>query len=177
MSGGANDLDLKGNEQILWMGKPLLKPFIFSPYAKIIAGFLLLYIWTVVLVGYLAVNYGEEFPKFYVYFILAAGFLPGFAALFLLYKKIEHKNLRYAVTDNRVIIESGLFVKKTLTIELDTILRCRIYSTFVDNMYGSGSIMLDAGELDKRKRDVYHALYSIPNVLTVSKLLECEILG
>ena len=113
----------------------------------------------------------EEYSIWYSIFLWTVGFLPSLLTLVPVYKKYEHKNVSYTITNNRIIIISGLIFKKVKSINLDSIIFCRLYYNFFDSRLNSGSIEFFEGRFTSSNKKIYSRLYSIEDASKVFNII------
>ncbi|MDB5154090.1 MAG: hypothetical protein JWR54_2841 [Mucilaginibacter sp.] len=110
------------------------KRFIFIPFSLIWQGMLV--------IGLVAVSRGDvPWPAVIVFTpFLAAGFYVTIGRIILDSKR--RANIIYGITDNRIIIRSGIFSKTTNSLNIKTILDISI----TEKPDGSGTFMLDRSD-------------------------------
>lgn len=138
---------LNPDEKIIWQGRPQFRPFILG---------ILLSGGTVFAVLWIAVI------SFMMFTILTQGPTPWFVKLFFtpfvlfglyllfipLYAWLVYKYIHYAITDKRVIFQSGLVGRDFGFIDFDKIDSATVAVDVIDKLFGknSGSLMIAANQ-------------------------------
>jgi len=134
---------LKSNERVLWSGKPVKNAFIATGLVPIPFGLVFLI-----------------FSLFWVFSAYSAG-APGFFTLFGLpfvligigltfgpsiWQLLRYRNTEYAITNQRVITQTGAIGLDTRFVDFDKIQEVYVKIGFSDKLFGTGSVyVLTAG--------------------------------
>lgn len=133
------------NEKILWEGKPEKAPYIIGALFGAIPLFIFGFAFAAIPVFMAVTAKGSAFrymiflmPHFWIG--LAVMFGPIFSALF------SYSRIAYAITDRRVLIESGIFNRSIKTIDMDQISNATVNTSLVDDWFGrnTGTVALSA---------------------------------
>lgn len=150
------DKVLDSNEKVLWEGKPIFLPYFFGGVivAYIIYLVLGIFLFPFLLIPLLFLLFGIIFAStFSIWFLLFIPllliviifliFLPGF------YIGLVHKNLYYAITDKRAIIQGGLIGRDFKFIDFDKIANADVDVGVFDKMFNknTGSIVIMSASL------------------------------
>jgi hypothetical protein len=134
------------NEKILWEGKPESGPYIVGGILGSIpvAIFGLFFAGLVVVIAFQGRHTPMNWaiflmPHFWIGLMMIFG--PTFSTLF------SYSRIAYAITDRRVLIESGIFVRNIQTIDIDQISNATVNTSMVDEWFGgtTGTVMLSGG--------------------------------
>lgn len=132
---------LRSNEGVLWTGKPMKRPFVlpvlgFVPFALF---FLMVFLFI------LYAGNSENFVG--PYLLIPIAFSSGFIFIPLIWQILRARNTEYAITDQRVIIQSGAVGRNIRLIDLGKIQETSVKVGLVDRWFGTGSILiLTAGQ-------------------------------
>lgn len=136
-----NEFDkiLDKNEKILWEGKPEFLPFVFNMnLGVLILGIIL------VMSGLVVIFYGLFLGE-YLYFI-APQFWLGLVIIFspMVYRIFLLRHTHYAITNKRVIIQTGIIGRDFGFVDFDQITSAIVNIGFIDKTLGkdSGTIII-----------------------------------
>ncbi len=177
------DRILDPNEQVLWEGKPALWPYVLTGS---LPSFLFGIVWFLFLSPFLSAGLflnvaGEGMVTASVNLFLLPFVLIGLFLLFgiPLLKILGYKNLYYAITGKRIIIQSGIIGRDFSYVDFDQIASTEVQVGFWDKTIGggSGSIAFFAqgvGEHDRRGNFTAtpHTLANIANPYDVFKFFK-----
>lgn len=127
---------LNADERVLWQGKPVFFPYYMS---KGISVTLFGLFWT----GIIIVGFGGHFPQslmIYLFLLIGIGMIilpPILAAL-------SYLNLYFAVTDKRIIIQSGIIGRDFKFLDFDQITDANVDVNIIDKMFGTGTINISS---------------------------------
>lgn len=133
---------LKSNERVLWSGKPVKAAFIATglvaiPFGLIFLGFSLFWIWG-------AASAGAGFFAFFGLPFVLIGFGVTFGPT--IWQLLRYRNTEYAITDQRVITQTGAIGLDTRFVDFDKIQEVYVKIGFADKLFGAGSVyVLTAG--------------------------------
>jgi hypothetical protein len=121
------------DEDILWQGRPALLPFFATTLLSLLVGIPLLS-----LVFLPATTTGT--PVMTGYLLLAPFLLLGltFAVAFPLYRILRYLHTRYAITDKRVVLESGIIERESEMVDFDQIAGASVEVSLTDIFLGLG---------------------------------------
>lgn len=131
---------LRQDEKILWSGKPEIIPFIFSRYAGLsLFGFIWL-IFILLMITSMPITSAQPFPfMFFIAFFILFGLCIALAPL--LVEILRYRNTEYAITNQRIIAQTGVIGLDTRFVELDKIQEVYVTVGLLDKIYGTGSII------------------------------------
>lgn len=137
-------VESKGDEKILWEGKPDKKSYVLGRIVKMMPIALIWLVFDGFFIG-MMFTFSDDFPT-YVYFILAAFFLIHLTPVWLWIASIvtafkKRKNTEYAFTDKRVIIKTGFFPKFE-SIYYSDIASVHLHVGIIDRMFKVGDVVL-----------------------------------
>lgn len=135
---------LHPNEKILWRGKPVFKSFILAGYNIGLFFFGLVFIafsLTFFFISGQALG-GAPFPfNIFPLIFLFAGFAIAFGTP--ISSVLAHRNTEYAITNQRLIIQTGALSLKTRFIDFEKIQEVNIKIGLIDKIFGTGGIYAD----------------------------------
>jgi uncharacterized membrane protein YdbT with pleckstrin-like domain len=106
--------------------------------------------------------------------ILAPFFLIGiFAMLWPVFRLLEHGNVQYAITESRIVIQGGLFVRRINTVPIENIRTLEVAAGFLGRFQGVGAVKISAGEVEdaRSRRYVFRGIRNPEQVaMTIEKL-------
>jgi uncharacterized membrane protein YdbT with pleckstrin-like domain len=159
---------LKKDEKLIWSGKPAKAPFLVG--GLVVSAFGLLWLSFSIFAMSMAVSSGD----------------PGFATLFLLFfvligfgltlgppitQIFRYRNTKYVITDQRLITQTGAIGLDTRFIELDKIQEVHVNVSFIDKVFGTGTlIVVTAGFVFRGL--TYPAIVALREPYAVQKLLQ-----
>jgi len=175
------DKVIEAGEEVVWEGKPKFAPFLASSFlGTIVVGFIVVFFvlpFTMsLLVGAVAFGGvtggaaggaaagGFALLGFVVVLVACAVmcFLP------VIYTALVYKNMYYAITNRRVIIQRGLIGRDFAIVDFDQIHNAEVNVGVFDKMFGgnSGTLMLWAGRTQSAgKRGVVEVPDALQNVM------------
>jgi membrane protein YdbS with pleckstrin-like domain len=168
---------LQPDEKVLWSGKPVLIPFIFSGLIVIpVIGIVWLIFATFFVLSALSMG-ANIFPfVFFSLFVLLMGL--GIIMGPLLVELLRYKNTEYMITDQRIIAQTGAIGIDTRFVELNKIQEVYVTVGWLDKLYGTGSIVaVTAGFVPVGAPSPYNplvrpALKAVSQPYEVQKLLQ-----
>ncbi|MEM3153686.1 MAG: PH domain-containing protein [Candidatus Bathyarchaeia archaeon] len=129
---------LRQDENILWSGKPEVIPFIFSGYAGFsLFGVIWLIFILIMILSMPVAGAPSTFLFFAVFFILFGLCL---AIGPLVAELLRYRNTEYAITNQRLIAQTGVIGLDTRFVELNKIQEVYVTVGLLDKIYGTGSI-------------------------------------
>jgi len=159
---------LKEDEKIVWSGKPAKAPFIIG--GLVVSAFGLIWLTFSMVAMSLAFSSGN--PGFVTLFLLLfvlIGFGITLGPPITLISK--YRNTRYVITDQRLITQTGAVGLDTRFIELDKIQEVHVNVSFVDKIFGTGTlIVITAGFVFKGL--TLPALVALREPYAVQKMLQ-----
>lgn len=132
------DKVLGHQESVLWEGKPQFLPYFISSFIVAAFGLIFLVVGAIPLVE--GIRQGEwvllAFPHFWVGVALVFG-VP-------LYTYLAYKHIHYAITDKRIIFQSGLIGRDFKMVDFDKMTNAEVNVGILDKLFGknSGSILI-----------------------------------
>ncbi|MEM1552436.1 MAG: PH domain-containing protein [Candidatus Bathyarchaeia archaeon] len=172
---------LRQDEKILWSGKPEIVPFIFSGYAGFsLFGFVWLIFVLIMIMSVPVTGAPSPFMFFAAFFILF-----GLCIIIgpLTAELLRYKNTEYAITNQRLIAQTGVIGLDTRFVELDKIQEVYVTVGLLDKIYGTGSIIavtagyVPVGTPSPHGVLVRPAFRAIKNPYEVQRLLQEAIRG
>ncbi|MDO8538705.1 MAG: PH domain-containing protein [archaeon] len=117
------DKILNEDEQVLWEGKPVFLPYFLSSFFGLIV--IAIFFFIIPFFG----------------FIFAIIIILGLAYSFLVYE-----NIHYAITDKRVIFQSGLIGRDFQTVDFDQVTNAEVNVDIFDKIFGgnTGSVLVQS---------------------------------
>lgn len=155
------DKVLDPKEQVFWEGGPSFWPFVLQLTVFALFGipFMVAGGW-VLLMGLLSGN---------LLFFVMPHFWVGFGFVFgiPLYRILVHQHTYYAVTDKRVLIQTGLIGRDFKIVEYDQVTNAEVNVGIADKLFGNdtGSILISTpGTFAYGKHGARPAPYSLSNI-------------
>ena len=141
---------LHSDENILWQGKPVFKSFVFAGHNIALFFFGLIFMAFALFPLLLMMQSGA--PLFIFNLFPLIFFFVGFAIAFgnPILSMLAHKNTEYAITNQRLIIQTGSLGLKTRFIDFEKIQEVNIKIGLMDKIFGTGGIYADTGSLASR---------------------------
>jgi membrane protein YdbS with pleckstrin-like domain len=172
--GSMRELDkvIEAGEEVVWEGRPKFAPFLGSSFVgTIVMGFIVVFFVMPFafsfMVGAFAIG-GAGAGGFALLGLLLV-VLGGIALCLLpvLYTALVYKNMHYAITNRRVIIQRGLIGRDFAIVDFDKIHNAEVNVGVLDKLFGgnSGSIMLWAGRTVSGKHGVREVPDTLQNIL------------
>jgi len=127
---------LNPDEKVLWSGNPKKAPFLFS--------FALLGLFFGAIIYFSGLSYSISKPEYYILFSFLA--ILAFALFFFvgyLYYRVTY----YAITDRRVILQSGIFGRSYKSIDFDKIQNVSVVIGLFNYIFRTGTIKIFSGEI------------------------------
>ncbi len=139
------DKVLDGNEKVFWDGKPKFWPFMFgSSILTTIFGL----IWVVILIPFILISsfsIAQDGLAGWGFFLLTP-FLVGIVLVFGIpaCQLLVYKNIHYAITNKRVLLQKGLVGRDFEMVDFDQITNAEVNIGLFDKLIGgsSGSILI-----------------------------------
>jgi membrane protein YdbS with pleckstrin-like domain len=135
------------NEEILYAGKPLFLPFLFPSFWLLAA--VLIY---AIVIGSLYLDHYHHQPRLiweYLSGSLWIQLVPiGLGLGWTVWKWLSYPNTRYAFSDKRVMIRSGVWGIDYKTINYDKIRNISVKVNPLENRLGAGTVLFFSGEID-----------------------------
>ncbi len=157
------DKVLDKKEKVLWEGKPSFWPF-FLGRSSAVALFSLF--WLVITSVFMIF----AFPFIGWYVFLIPHFWVGFLLFFgpLLYNGLVHKNIYYAITDKRILLQKGIIGRDFELVDFDQISNAEVNVGVVDKLFGggkTGSILLATpGSMTYTRQGPVQRPYMLSNI-------------
>jgi len=130
---------LRSNEKILWQGKPVLIPFILGGYHNIPIIFGLFFIAAILFTFIIPMaSYGPHFNI--MLFVLIPFFIVFAFAFDTIILFLSYKNTEYAITNQRLITQTGAIGLDTRYVDLEKIQEVNVNIGFIDKLFGTGNI-------------------------------------
>lgn len=163
-------IKLLPNEEILWQGRPLFKPYILLA-AKRAMSFLYFSIF-VGIVEYVYSIVQQRNPQAILIYILPGiGFIIGIAVI--IDKMICYKKIAYYITNQRVIIKTGDLEACIIRIPKKYIFFIDMKTSNAEQKYHAGTILIHLGEeyeIDNKMEKLFYKLESVRNPSVILKL-------
>lgn len=159
---------LKKDEKVIWSGKPAKAPFIVG--GLVVSAFGLLWLSISIFAMSMAVSSGD--PGFVTLFLLLF-VLIGFGLTLgpPITQILRYGNTKYVITDQRLITQTGAIGLDTRFIELDKIQEVHVNVSFIDKIFGTGTlIVVTAGFVFRGL--TYPAIIALREPYAVQKLLQ-----
>lgn len=144
---------LAAGEAILWRGKPKKSAFIASRCLTLMP---IAVIWLVLDLGFLLNMAGGSGMDFFLIPFFALHLMPVWVWLgSTLTAGKRWKNTMYYVTNRRIIIQSGFLAVNEKSLFYKDMANAQLRFGLFDKLFGTGSILLDNGYFDYRRRRNY----------------------
>ena len=136
---------LHPNEKILWQGKPVFKAFVFAGHNIGLFIFGLVFMAFPLFFFFLTIQSGAPAPPLIFNLFPLLFVLIGFGIAFgtPISSILAYGNTEYAITNQRLIIQTGALSLKTRFIEFEKIQEVNIKIGLFDKLFGSGGIYAD----------------------------------
>jgi uncharacterized membrane protein YdbT with pleckstrin-like domain len=156
---------------VLWMGRPLFKPYLINHIFGYKSTIQILLIGLVIsLFSSLWDNKIFDWSNFLSFIIILC-----IAGIFqLLVKIIGYRNTKYWITNDAVYIQTGVIKSTVISIQKNTILFINVKKSDAEEKLGAGTIIIDDGEIKKKELEeykVYKNLIAIKNPEVALRLL------
>ena len=154
------------DEHVLWEGRPAVLPFFASSLLSVLLGIPLF----VGILRSLAGNPPGPSTRVFAVLFLGPFLLVGLvlAVGFPLYRLLVYLNLSYAITNKRVLLQSGIIAKDIVMLDFDQTSNASVEIGFLDVFLGfgqSGSLLLTTrGSLGSDETDPGHAMYVLAHI-------------
>lgn len=152
---------LRENEKVLWTGKPEGLPYATNE----LVSFFKSVVWAAVVWAiFIVISKVAEAEISWGMMHLIAAIIIVPALITFLKKLIEFKNIHYCVTDNRILIQTGVFNTTIKSIESEKINFTNINSNFLDKIFNVGTLLFYSGEVknnDDKVEKVFDKFESI----------------
>ncbi len=133
---------LSSDEKVLWQGKPVLKPFIFSTnlYPIAVGLFFIIFVFGFFVLPLASSGAPLEFLLFSLPIMLI-----GIAFAFgpTLWSLLAYKNTEYLITDRRILIQTGAVGIDLRIIDLEKIQEVNVRIGFIDRLSNTGNIFAE----------------------------------
>jgi len=159
---------LEKDEKLIWSGKPAKAPFLVG--GLVVSAFGLVWLSLSIFAMSMAVSSGD--PGFVTLFLLLF-VLIGFGLTFgpPISQIFRYRNTKYVITDQRLITQTGAIGLDTRFIELDKIQEVHVNVSFIDKIFGTGTlIVVTAGFVFRGL--TYPAIIALREPYAVQKLLQ-----
>ncbi len=129
------------DEEIIWTGKPIFIPFIFSGLGAALFTLAFGIIWVLMIFT----MYGKEGDNFNPFFWIF-GLFPLLQGLYVfLNKLLSYSNTAYGYSDKRVMMRTGFIGTDFKTIDYDKISDIEVTVNIIERMYNVGTIRFFSG--------------------------------
>lgn len=88
-----------------------------------------------------------------------------------MYRYLATTNSRYTLTDQRLLVQTGIFVKKIESVELYRVKDLSVSSTLLQTMFGRGRITLQSTDTTSPTL----LINAVPNAASVSQLIRNQV--
>ena len=169
---------LHQDEKILWSGKPVLIPFVFSAGYVLFSILGLVWLVFAFFILFSMASLAAPFPPIMLFGLFLT--LTGISIVLgpFLVELLRYKNTEYAITNQRLITQTGIIGLDTRFVELDKIQEVYVTVSFLDKIYETGSIIaVTAGYVPVGTASPYGvvvrpAFKAVKNPYEVQKLLQ-----
>lgn len=166
----AEDQQSQFDDVIIWIGKPLFKPYALHHILKI-EDTIRFFVISIILFLLFSVFGGTIYNwKSLLIFILV---VIGTHIIGISFKILNYKKIKYWITKEHLYIQNGLSRSPTI-IEKKKIIFINTEISGIDKKYDTATVLIDTGEIkteDTGKHKVYHRLESIENHTEVLRYL------
>lgn len=134
---------LHSDENIIWQGKPVFKAFVFGGHSIVLFVFGLIFMATPTFMLLMTLQSGA--PLFIFSLIPLIFVIVGFGIAFgsPISSALAHRNTEYAITNKRLIIQTGAIGLKTRFIDFEKIQEVSIKVGLMDKIFRTGGIYAD----------------------------------
>ena len=134
---------LHSDENIIWQGKPVFKAFVFAGHNIALFVFGLIFMSFPLIFFLITLQSGA--PLFIFNLIPLLFIFVGFGIFFgtPISSAFAHRNTEYAITNKRLIIQTGAIGLKTRFIDFEKIQEVNIKVGLMDKIFGTGGIYAD----------------------------------
>lgn len=144
---------LAAGEAILWRGKPKKSAFIASRSLTLMP---IAVVWLILDLGFISNMFGVGGMNFFLIPFFALHLMPVWIWLgSTLTAGKRWKNTMYYVTNRRIIIQSGFLAVNEKSLFYKDMGNAQLHIGLMDKLCGTGSIVLDNGYYDYRRRRNY----------------------
>ncbi|MEM3700746.1 MAG: PH domain-containing protein [Candidatus Bathyarchaeia archaeon] len=168
---------LQPDEKVLWSGKPVFIPFIFSGLIVVpVIGI----VWLIFAMFFVLSAISMRAPMFpfilFSLFVILMGLGIILGPVFVEF--LRYRNTEYMITNQRIIAQTGAIGIDTRFVELNRIQEVYVTVSWLDKIYGTGSIVaVTAGYVPVGVPSPYNplvrpALKAISNPYEVQRLLQ-----
>ena len=156
------------NENIYWAGRPHYIPYLITGVPFLLFGLA----WGAMdYFGFIR-NMPRSMDGFAIPFFALHLFPFWGSILYLLSLLISYRNVAYAVTDQRLIIRSGVFGINYKTVDLDKIASMEVSVGPIEAMVGAGSILANAGRTTSRGAVIFDRFTAVDEPYEVFKQIK-----
>lgn len=145
---------LEDDEKIMWKGKPTRSrfPWQFLAFIPLLLGVLAVFV--IIDVGWSpsAIIFSLIVPSFFIFFVAIIGFA------FM-------KNTEYAITNKRVIILRGAFIKLETSVEFGEIEDVHVKVSLVDKIFRTGGVIVTAGGFNALSLSAFREPHKIERLI------------
>lgn len=144
---------LAAGEAILWRGKPKKSAFIASRSLTLMP---IAVVWLILDLGFISNMFGVGGMNYFLIPFFALHLMPVWIWLgSTLTAGKRWKNTMYYVTNRRIIIQSGFLAVNEKSLFYKDMANAQLRIGLMDKLFGTGSILLDNGYYDYRRRRNY----------------------
>ena len=144
---------LAAGEAILWRGKPKKSAFIASRSLTLMP---IAVVWLILDLGFISNMFGVGGMNYFLIPFFALHLMPVWIWLgSTLTAGKRWKNTMYYVTNRRIIIQSGFLAVNEKSLFYKDMANAQLRVGLFDKLFGTGSILLDNGYFDYRRRRNY----------------------
>src|SRR3989338_686725 len=152
---------LDSNEEVFWEGKPKFLPFFFSGLAGSLFG--LVFLFGGALVLFEGIRTSNALLVLFPHFWVGVAFVFGVP----LYKALVYKHTYYAITNKRVLLQTGLIGRDFEIVDFDQVTNAEVNVGAVDTLLGNGSgsiLLFTAGSLTYTRQGPVQKPYTLSNI-------------
>lgn len=131
---------LEKNEEIVYETKPEYKPYIFSAIIK-----------TIIAIPFIGIFILHEFPKFFSLFVSILFGVFFWIIIFtvgIILANMAYARTHYAITNKRVIIQTGIIGRDFKSIDLDKIQNSSVDVGIIGVIFKVGNVQIFTGEME-----------------------------
>src|SRR5690349_21453666 len=159
------------DEEILWTGKPVFVPYIFSGLGYGLYILVFGIVWVLVDVNTKHENAEGIFKYFWLF-----GLIPLFQGLYIFLNKVlGYSNTVYAYSNKRVMMRTGFIGTDFKTIDYDKISDIEVTVNVIERFYNVGTIRFFSGRTktdEGNTTKLYDHWTAIPNPYEVFKMVK-----
>ena len=161
------------DEQILWIGEPVLLPFLATGIPFLIFG-LLWGAFDYFFIMQMSVHKAKDaMNDYFMIPFFAIHLFPFYGSILNMVRlMLVHKNTDYGFTNKRLLMRSGFFGISFKAVDYDKIQDLEVTVNPLENLFGVGTIRAFSGSVGNRGGRIYDKFIAIPDPYDVFKKIK-----